>query len=307
MVSNLSAPVLITGGSGQLGHALSKLAATQDVAFEAVSRPQFDFDRPETLASCLAAVKPWMVINAAAYTAVDAAEENRAAAERANHTGPAHLAALCAELDIPIIHVSTDYVFDGRKGAPYTEQDAPNPCGVYGATKQAGEHAILASGAKAIILRTSWVYGAHGKNFARTMLSAARKTRSLRVVSDQLGTPTAASDLAATILHIVAWLRSGWREEHRGVFHATGAGDTSWHGFATAIFEAAAPFGLAPPEIAAIATADWPTPAKRPQDSRLDSTKLEAVFAWRLPHWRRTLPGIVEELLQMDGVIERLH
>jgi dTDP-4-dehydrorhamnose reductase len=291
--------ILITGGTGQLGDALTKLCTARGLAFKAVSRPEFDFEKPETIAACFDAVKPDIVINAAAYTAVDKAESDLAAATAGNHTGPLALARLCEGAGIPFIHVSTDYVFDGNKGAPYVETDPTGPTGVYGATKRDGEEAILATGAKTIILRTAWVYAAHGKNFARTMLTAGRKMPVLRVVADQRGTPTAASDLAAAILAIVAKLdETGWVPNYRGIFHATGAGETTWHGFACAIFDAAAKTGYSPPEVQGIATADWPTPTRRPPDSRLDGAKLAAVFGVTMPDWRASLPGIVQGLLE---------
>jgi dTDP-4-dehydrorhamnose reductase len=294
----LSTKLLITGGSGQLGDSLQKLAASQGLEFVAVSRPAFDFLRPSSIDECFAAAKSGLVINAAAYTAVDAAETHEAEARAGNHTGPLRLAELCAAADVPLIHVSTDYVFDGAKGAPYLEDDETNPTGVYGATKRDGEVAILDTDAKAIILRTAWVYAAHGKNFARTMLNAARKTNTLRVVADQRGTPTAAPDLAAAILDIAGIVQTtGWKDSYRGIFHATGGGETTWHGFANAIFAAA---GLHP-EVIPITTADWPTPAKRPADSRLDCSKLAHVFGCRLPDWRTSLPGIVDALVAMDA------
>jgi dTDP-4-dehydrorhamnose reductase len=294
--------ILITGGSGQLGNALIGLSAGQAVT--AVSRPEFDFERPETIDACFAAAKPGLVINAAAYTAVDAAESNPAAAKAGNHTGPLRLAQLCEAADIPFIHVSTDYVFDGAKGAPYVETDPTNPTGVYGATKRDGEEAILATGAKAIILRTAWVYAAHGKNFARTMLGAAQRMPKLRVVADQRGTPTAAPDLARAILDIASRLQeTGWREDYRGIYHATGAGETTWHGFASAIFEIAAGLGQAAPEVAAITTAEWPTPARRPADSRLDCNKLARVFDVTMPDWQASLAPIVAQLMRMDAPV----
>jgi len=298
MVQHLTGAILITGGSGQLGDSLQKLAAARRLDFRAVSRPEFDFRHRETIDACFAAAAPGLVINAAAYTAVDAAETHEAEAKAGNHTGPLRLAELCARAEIPFIHVSTDYVFDGAKGAPYTEEDATNPTGVYGATKRDGENAVLDSGAKAIIVRTAWVYAAHGKNFARTMLNAARSRNSLRVVADQRGTPTAAPDLAAAILDIAALLRrDGWAPEYRGIFHATGGGQTTWHGFACAIFEAA----RLNPEVIPITTAEWPTPAKRPADSRLDCEKLARIFGVRLPAWQDSLPGIVNALKLMDA------
>jgi len=294
--------ILITGASGQLGHSLQRLAREKNLAYTAVSRPAFDFDHPKTLTTTFATTNPTIVINAAAYTAVDAAESNEPAAIAGNHTGPAHLAALCAAAKIPFIHISTDYVFDGTKGAPYQESDPTNPTGIYGRTKRDGELAVLAACPNSIILRTSWVYSSHGKNFARTMLNAARKTNSLRVVADQRGTPTAADDLAATLLNIVTkWKESGWHESHKGIYHATGTGDTTWYDFARAIFESAKSCGLTPPSITPISTADWPTPAKRPPDSRLDCAKLERIFQERLPNWTDSLPAIVAKLMAPEN------
>jgi dTDP-4-dehydrorhamnose reductase len=294
--------ILITGASGQLGDALTKLTAAKGLGAIAVARPGFDFAQPTTIKAAFAAAEPKFVINAAAYTAVDKAETDEAAAIAGNHTGPLALAKLCAAAGIPFIHVSTDYVFDGNKGAPYVETDPTSPTGVYGRTKRDGEEAILATSAKAIILRTAWVYSAHGKNFARTMISAGKRLPKLRVVADQRGTPTAAPDLAAAIIAIIEKLRlTGWRPEYRGIFHATNQGETTWHGFATAIFEAAAKQGYTAPEVEPIATADWPTPTRRPPDSRLDGTRLHDVFGITLPPWHETLPGIVSALLKLEA------
>jgi len=287
-------PILVTGGSGQLALAL-EAAATRPV--RRVGRPDFDFDRPDTIAAVFRQAAPWLVINAAAYTAVDAAETDADAAYRANRDGPAELARLCAAAGVPLIHVSTDYVFDGAKGAPYAETDRTAPQGVYGASKLAGEAAVLASGARAIILRTAWVYSPTGKNFVRTMLNAGRTRDRLTVVADQKGCPTTAADLGAAILAIAGRLAdSGWDDRYAGVFHAVGTGWTTWHGLATAVFAEAARHGASQPEVVPIATADWPTAAKRPADSRLDCTRLEAVFGLRLPPWedglRRTIDNI---------------
>jgi dTDP-4-dehydrorhamnose reductase len=302
LVHLLIGPILITGGSGQLGDALQRQAGALGLNFVAVSRPDFDFERPETIDACFARAAPSLVINAAAYTAVDAAEQNLDAARAGNHTGPLRLAELCEGACIPFIHVSTDYVFDGAKGAPYVEDDPTGPTGVYGATKRDGEVAILATGAQAVILRTAWVYSAHGKNFARTMLNAARKVRALRVVADQRGTPTAAGDLAAVILKIAETIRQyGWKEGYKGIYHATNSGETTWHGFASKIFAEAAPLGLDPPAVTAIATADWPTPARRPADSRLDCGRLERVFGCRLPLWSDSVGPVVRALMALDA------
>jgi len=287
--------ILITGASGQLGDALVKLCRERGIAYTAVARPESDFERPETIQACFAAAKPDLVINAAAYTAVDKAETDQEAAKAGNHTGPLALARLCEAADIPFIHVSTDYVFDGNKGTPYVETDLTGPTGVYGSTKRDGEEAILATGAKAVILRTAWVYAAHGKNFARTMLNAGRKMPQLRVVGDQRGTPTAAPDLAAAILAIADKIRAtGWEQQYRGVFHAT------WHGFATAIFAEAAKHGYKAPDVQAIATADWSTPTRRPPASRLDCSRLTEIFGIALPHWRDAIERVIASMLEAD-------
>lgn len=294
-------PILITGASGQLGRALADGAAALGWPYRAVGRPEFDFEHPETIDAAFAAATPAMVLNAAAWTAVDAAEEHEAEAYRANRDGPARLAALCRDAGIPLIHVSTDYVFDGSKGSPYVEDDPVAPLGVYGASKAAGERAVLDSGADALILRTAWVFSAHGRNFARTMINAARKTDTLRVVADQRGTPTAAEDLAEAMLAIAARMRDdGFRPAYRGIFHATNTGETTWHGFASAIFDVAGAHGTARPVITPIATSDWPTPVRRPADSRLDGTKLERVFGQRLPDWRDATRRIVTAMLAAE-------
>ena len=285
---------MVTGGAGQLATAMEQEGGA---VVRRVGRPAFDFDRPPSIAETVQALQPTLVVNAAAWTAVDAAEAEPEAAGRANRDGPATLAAHCADAGIPLIHVSTDYVFDGAKGAPYTEADPTSPTGVYGATKLEGEQAVLAAWPRAIILRTSWVYSATGKNFVRTMLGAAQKNPRLRVVADQQGCPTAARDLAVAIFAIAARLRDGWQDRYAGVFHAAGTGSTTWHGLAEALFEDAARYGHPVPAVDAIATSDWPTPARRPPDSRLDCTKLSQVFDVRLPEWRSGLSRTVAELL----------
>jgi dTDP-4-dehydrorhamnose reductase len=291
------APILITGGTGQLAGTLAAMAG--DRTLLRVGRPEFDFDRLQALPALLERVAPSLIVNAAAYTAVDRAEGDAEAAARANSEGPAILAAYCAQAGIPLIHVSTDYVFDGDKGAPYAETDAPNPTGVYGATKLAGEQAVLAAGGQAIILRTSWVYSAIGRNFVLTMLGAARKTDRLRVVADQIGNPTATTDLAAAIFAIADRIGTeGWRPEFGGVFHAAGTGATSWHGLAEAVFTAAEAHGLRRPTVEPITTADWPTPVRRPPDSRLDCSRLAEVFGLRLPDWQDSVAATVSSVFR---------
>ena len=285
--------ILVTGGAGQVATELAARAADR---VRRVGRPDFDFDQPDTIAAVFDRVRPTLVVNAAAWTAVDAAEKEEAAALRANRDGPATLARLCAGAGIPLIHISTDYVFDGLKGAPYVETDPTSPTGVYGSSKLAGEHAVRGYD-RAVVLRTSWVYAAVGKNFVRTMLGAAQKTSTLKVVADQQGCPTNAGDLAHAILAVAARVGAGWQADYAGVFHAAGTGSTTWHGLAIAAFEEAARHGRPMPTVTPIATADWPTPAKRPPDSRLDCAKLARVFDVRLPDWRPTLARTVDAIV----------
>jgi dTDP-4-dehydrorhamnose reductase len=294
----VTATILVTGGQGQLATSLANLAPARVAV---IGRPDFDFDRPASIASCVAAARPALVINAAAWTAVDAAETEPAAADRANHIGPGLLASACRAAGAHLIHISTDYVFDGLKGAPYTEADPTCPTGVYGATKRAGEEAVLAAYPEAVILRTSWVYARTGKNFVLTMLNAARRAPRLRVVADQIGCPTNADDLAAACLGVADRLLQGGaapvsKQGLGGIYHAAGQGETSWHGLAVAVFETAARHGWPAPPVDAIATADWPTPARRPPDSRLDCGKLAAVFDVRLPTWRPSLDAAVASI-----------
>jgi dTDP-4-dehydrorhamnose reductase len=285
-------PILVTGGSGQLASALALASGVVRVG-----RPDFDFDRPETIEATFRRAGPRLVVNAAAYTAVDAAEKDAEAAYRANAEGPGILARLCAEADIPLIHISTDYVFDGSKPSAYVESDPVAPQGVYGASKLAGEQAVALSGARSIILRTAWVYAASGKNFVRTMLAVGKTRDRLTVVGDQHGCPTAALDLAEAVLAIIDRIdRTGWEQAYGGVFHAAGEGATTWFGLASAIFADAARHGAKVPELVPIATADWPTPAKRPANSRLDCTRLKTVFGVRLPHWRDSLTRTIDTI-----------
>ncbi len=282
--------ILATGGTGQVATELAARGVTR------VGRPEFDFDQPDTITATFDRLRPTLVVNAAAWTAVDAAEKEVDAAYRANRDGPATLARLCARDGVPLIHISTDYVFDGAKHGPYTEDDATGPTGVYGASKLAGEQAVLDSGAQAAVLRTAWVYNATGKNFVRTMLAVAQKTDTLRVVADQHGCPTHAGDLADAILAVAARMAT-WDASYAGVFHASGTGSTSWHGFAVAVFAEAARHGRPAPTVNAITTADYPTPAKRPANSVLDCTKLNRVFGVQLPAWQPSLARTVDTMV----------
>ncbi len=293
----MTARILVTGGTGQLATALVRARGDAVVR---VGRPAFDYDQPATIAAAVERVRPALVINAAAWTAVDAAEAEPEAAARANDSGPGLLAKACREAGAGLIHISTDYVFDGLKGAPYTENDPTSPTGVYGATKLAGEHAVMAAYSDAVILRTSWVYARAGKNFVLTMLNAAKRAPRLRVVADQIGCPTNADDLAAACLAVADRMLGGGAA-YGGIYHAAGYGETSWHGLASAIFEEAGQWGWNQPPVDPIATADWPTPARRPPDSRLDCGKLAHVFDVRLPHWRPSLEAAVAAICREAG------
>lgn len=287
-------PILVTGGTGQVAIALE---AAAHVRLIRVGRPDFDFDKPETVVEVLHRTSPWLVVNAAAYTAVDAAEANQEVAFRANRDGPRLLARLCTAADIPLLHISTDYVYDGRKGEPYTEHDPVAPQTVYGASKLAGDEAVLKSGARAVILRTSWVYSPIGKNFVRTMLALGKSRDQLTVVADQRGCPTAAADLAGAILKIADRLSTGWKDSYAGVFNAAGSGETTWYGLASAVFEEAARHGMKVPTVSPITAAEWPTPAKRPGDSRLNCSRLNDVFGIRLPQWYDSVASTVGAIL----------
>lgn len=287
-------PILVTGGQGQLATSLLNLGGPR---IHRVGRPTFDFDRPETLAATLDAVKPVAVVNAAAWTAVDLAESEPEAAAHANTFGPAELARLCALRDTPLIHISTDYVFAGDKGAAYVETDSISPQTVYGETKAEGEKRALAANPKTLILRTSWVYSAHGKNFVRTILNAGAKNPALKIVGDQRGNPTSSDDLAQAILSVLAVMeQDGWKDEFAGIYHVCGTGETTWHGLAVAALEEATAYGQSMPSVTAIRTEDWPTPAKRPPVSSMDSTKLHRVFGVTMPAWKDSLRQVVKTL-----------
>ncbi|CAD1795474.1 dTDP-4-dehydrorhamnose reductase [Xanthomonas arboricola pv. juglandis] len=294
---------LVFGANGQVGAELLRALAA-DGSVQATTRSgqlpdgsaceTADLDAPQTLTALLDRVSPSHVVNAAAYTAVDRAEQDRASALRVNATSPGVIAAWCASRDVPLVHYSTDYVFDGRGTAPYPEDAPTSPLGVYGETKLAGEQAIRASGAQHLILRTAWVYASHGANFLRTMLRVGAERDELRVVADQVGTPTP----AALIADVTAQLLRQRRPGTSGTWHLTAAGQTSWHGFAEAIFQEAVSAGLLlrAPRVVPITTADYPTPAQRPAYSRLSIDKLQRDFDIVLPDWRVGLQRVIAEI-----------
>jgi dTDP-4-dehydrorhamnose reductase len=289
--------LLITGWQGQLAQALvARSVRNTQVEACAVGRPALDLCSMPTIERSMIEVRPTLVINTAAYTAVDAAETDEAAAFALNAEGAGKIAHAAAQRGIPIIHVSTDYVYDGGKATPYVETDATNPINVYGRSKLAGEDAVAKANPQHVILRTSWIYSATGKNFVKTMLRLAADRPKVAVVDDQFGCPTFAPHLADTILHVAQCLATPRSAPPWGVYHATGTGETSWHGFATALFGDASARGMTVPEVAAITTAQYPTPARRPANSRLDCGKLARAFQARQPEWRTGLKDCLDEL-----------
>jgi dTDP-4-dehydrorhamnose reductase len=288
--------LLVTGREGQVVSALAR-AATSDASLEVVTagRPELDLARPDTIASAIEAARPDVVVNAAAYTAVDRAESEPDLAFAVNADGAGAVAGGAAALGIPIVQISTDYVFDGAKETPYVETDATAPLSVYGASKLAGEEAVAAANPEHVILRTSWVYSPGGANFLLSMLRLAGERPALSIVDDQHGSPTHAGDIAAGIVAVARKLAAG--EGTFGTFHMTADGATTWCGFARAIFEESAARGGPSVPVEPIATADYPTPARRPANSRLDCAKIGQVYGVRLPHWRESVARCVAEVL----------
>jgi dTDP-4-dehydrorhamnose reductase len=262
----------------------------------AVGRPELDLENGEGIDRVMAAIEPSAIVNAAAYTAVDRAEAEPERAFAVNCGGAALLADAAARRGIPFIQISTDYVFDGSKRSPYREDDVPAPLNVYGSSKLAGETAVLKACPGAAVIRTSWVYSPYGSNFVRTMLRLSETQRVVRVVDDQRGAPTSAADLAAAILAIVERLRSANCYDNAGIYHLAGDGETNWHGFAAAIFASLARRGRRAPGLQTIMTAEYPTPACRPKNSCLDSSKAERIFGVRLPPWRSSLEECLDRL-----------
>ncbi|WP_072866477.1 dTDP-4-dehydrorhamnose reductase [Devosia limi] len=290
----------VTGTSGQLASSLIEVGANAGVEIIPIGRPQLDLaGSSEGIAAALAAAAPDIIVSAAAYTAVDRAETERDLAFAINATGAGAVAAAAAMLGVPVIHISTDYVFDGRKPTPYLETDPTGPLGVYGASKLAGEQAVAAATPNHAILRTAWVYSPFGNNFLRTMLRLAGERDELRVVADQYGNPTSALDLAAAILVVARNLVATPDDPGlRGIFHATGTGDASWAEFAAAIFHASAALGGPTAKVKPIPATAYPTPAARPANSRLDTTRLNTAHGARMPAWRQSSEQVVSRLLK---------
>jgi dTDP-4-dehydrorhamnose reductase len=289
--------ILVFGGEGQLGRQLSCVAVERGLPLRGLGRAEADLTVPQQLAAAIRAHAPELVVNAAAYTKVDLAEHNVDDARRANEFGPANLAEACCEAGVPLLHISSDYVFDGRKTSAYLETDPPAPINVYGQTKAAGERAVRARVQQHVILRTAWLYGEFGHNFLKTVLQLAATRDELRIVADRHGNPTCTRDLAEAILAVYARRR----EPIWGTYHVTANGVTTWHGFATRIVAAQAPFTGRRPRVTAIATTDHPTAAPRPANSALDCTRFEQTFGLRAPFWTQQVDAITRAIMGSQG------
>lgn len=286
-------PILVTGGSGQVGGAILRLAG-RDAEIVAPGRDQLDLTDAQALAAMIA-TRPWAaIVNCAAYTAVDKAESDVVAAWRVNALAPAALAAASNAAGVPILHVSTDYVFSGAKSDFYVEDDSVAPLGVYGASKLGGELAVRSANPRHIILRTAWVVSATGGNFVKTMLRLGAERPHLRVVADQKGCPTSADDIARAILTILGRIGGG----PYGTYHFVNAGQASWHDLAERVFARAATHGHPVPSVEPIATSDYPTPAARPANSRLATAKIMRDFGISPRDWHEAIDEIVDTLLK---------
>ena len=306
--------IAVTGREGQVAQALAEVGAAEGLDIAAVGRPALDLMVPDGVEAALRAVRPDVVVHAAAYTAVDKAETDEAAAMAVNARGAGAVAAAAAALDVPVLHLSTDYVFDGRSPRPYREDDPTGPLGAYGRSKLAGERAVAAAHSRHVILRTAWVYAPFGSNFVRTMLRLAASRDEVGVVADQRGCPTSALDIAHALIAIARQLErsrtgapaalpggpGGPAADRFGVFHMTGQGEAVWADVAEAVFARAAALGGPSARVRRISTSDYPTLAHRPANSRLDGTKLATVYGVTLPAWQASLDACVTRLVAPD-------
>ena len=291
--------IVVTGGPfGQVLESLMEVGSAAGHEIVSLGPPQLDLAGDAgAILDVIKAAEPDAVVSAAAYTAVDKAESETELAFAINARGPGAVAQVASELKVPMVHISTDYVFDGSKPSPYTEEDTTGPTSVYGASKLAGEEAVLAAHDDAAVLRTAWVYSPFSANFAKTMLRLAEDREELGVVADQRGNPTSALDIAAVVMAVLENLKKSNDPTLRGLFHMTGSGEASWAEFAEAIFAASSAAGGPSARVRSISTEDYPTPAKRPANSRLDSSKLARVHGVRLPDWRTSTEIVVRRLV----------
>ncbi len=285
---------LVLGAQGQLGQELATLCVARRIAATLLPRQECDISNLGQIRAAIDSTRPSVIINAAAYTKVDQAENEPGLAQRANRDGPAMLAQASADLGVPLIHVSTDYVFDGSKPSAYVETDPVMPLGIYGLSKEAGERAIRSVQRRHVIIRTAWVYGIHGRNFLKTMLDLAASREGWGVVNDQVGNPTATADLAEALL--TAAEKTSWDDTSWGTYHFAGQGDATWFEFAEEIVASQAAFTGKRPALKAIATEEFPTPARRPRNSRLNSDLFASVFGVRALPWRERTREVVQTI-----------
>lgn len=287
--------IVVTGCNGQVARCLVEAGNGSDATVIAIGRPHLDLCDEASILPALREAEPDVVVSAAAYTAVDQAEREKEMAFLVNSTGAGAVADAAATLGVPLIHLSTDYVYDGLKADPYVESDETNPINVYGASKLAGEERVR-SRADHLILRTSWVYSVHARNFVKTMAGLSGKQSLVRVVADQRGAPTSADDIARSVMEIARRLHTSSDRSLRGVFHLSGGGEASWADIAEAIFDHLGRKGAPVPTLERIETSQFPTPARRPLNSRLDTSRLAATYGIELPHWRRSLQSCLNRL-----------
>lgn len=288
--------ILIIGRIGQVGYELRRTLGPLG-ALTAVDYPEIDLTRPDSIRRWVDETRPQVIVNAAAYTAVDKAETDLDRCQQINGIAPGILAEAAKKANALLVHYSTDYVFDGTKQTPYVETDAPNPLGAYGRSKLVGDQAILQAGGRHLIFRLCWVYGARGQNFMLTMMRLAREREKLRVVRDQVGCPTWSRMIAeTTALGLKQTLAAPDPAALTGVYHLAASGHTSWHGFAQAIIDLMPAEGRKVQLVEPITTADYPTPAKRPAYSVLSCEKLQHTFGLRLPDWRESLQAVLEKI-----------
>ncbi|AID28848.2 dTDP-4-dehydrorhamnose reductase [Mesorhizobium sp. USDA 4775] len=289
--------LVVTGREGQVVSSLLEAGQLAGVDVIAIGRPQLDLANPDTVIEAIAAARPDVVVSAAAYTAVDQAEDEPDLAFRVNAVGAGKVAQAAARLGVPVIHLSTDYVFDGSASGSYVETDATAPASVYGASKLAGEQAVAAANPRNLILRTAWVYSPFGKNFVRTMLRLAADRDEISVVADQWGNPTSALDIADAILHAAATLHRDKDFAAFGIYHLAGTGEANWSGFARHILDTSRVSGGPSARVRDITTTDYPTKARRPANSRLSSAKFASAFGWSAPDWRLSTEAVVRRVL----------
>lgn len=295
--------IVVTGGPyGQVLESLLEVGPTRGHEVTPVGPPELDLaGETRAIFEALRAARPEAIVSAAAYTAVDKAEGEPDLAFAINARGAGAVAATARELGVPIVHISTDYVFDGSKESPYVEDDPTGPTSVYGASKLAGEDAVLAEHGNSAILRTAWVYSPFSANFVKTMLRLASDRDEVGVVADQRGNPTSALDIASAVITVLENLAKSEDRELRGLFHMAGTGEASWADFAEAIFAVSAASNGPVARVRRISTSDYPTPAKRPANSRLDSSRLGRIHGVQLPDWRTSTEEVVTRLVRSNG------